>query len=100
MRCATGRPRTSPGKDSIISEEKIQMGGKLVTKLWNVARFSQTFLAGKGRISPPKDLTAADRWMLASLQELVRRVSETLPFVRICRGEERGGSFLLARPGR
>ena len=68
---------TSPGKDSIISEEKIQMGGKLVTKLWNVARFSQTFLEGKGRIQLPENLTAADRWILASLQELVRRVSES-----------------------
>ena len=28
---------TAPGKDTIISEEKIQMGAKLATKLWNVA---------------------------------------------------------------
>jgi len=67
---------TSPGKDSIISEEKIQMGGKLVTKLWNVARFSQTFLADKGRIECPPELTAADRWILAALQELVGRVTD------------------------
>ncbi len=30
---------TGYGKDSTISEEKIQTGAKLVTKLWNVARF-------------------------------------------------------------
>ncbi len=35
---------TSLGKDALISEEKIQAGAKLVTKLWNVARFSQRFL--------------------------------------------------------
>jgi valyl-tRNA synthetase len=36
---------TSPGKDSIISEEKIQMGAKLVTKLWNLARFAEPFIS-------------------------------------------------------
>jgi valyl-tRNA synthetase len=35
---------TSPGKDSIISEDKIQMGTRLVTKLWNVARFAERFI--------------------------------------------------------
>ncbi len=35
---------TSPGKDAVISEEKIQMGARLVTKLWNVARFCEPFL--------------------------------------------------------
>jgi valyl-tRNA synthetase len=40
---------TSPGKDSVISEEKIQNGAKLVTKLWNVAKFSS-------QTSPPSPL--------------------------------------------
>jgi len=34
------------GRDSIISEEKIQIGEKLITKLWNVARFAERFLTG------------------------------------------------------
>ncbi len=38
---------TSPGKDAVISEEKIQMGSKLVTKLWNVARFAEPFISGQ-----------------------------------------------------
>jgi valyl-tRNA synthetase len=37
---------TSFGKDSVINEDKIQAGAKLVTKLWNVAQFSQRFLEG------------------------------------------------------
>jgi hypothetical protein len=37
---------TSPGKDAVISEEKIQMGSKLATKLWNVSRFAERFIAG------------------------------------------------------
>jgi valyl-tRNA synthetase len=68
-----------PGKDAIISEEKIQMGGRLVTKLWNVAQFSARFLDG---YAPPSDgtaglsLTTADRWMLARLQQVIRQVTQ------------------------
>jgi valyl-tRNA synthetase len=67
---------TGPGKDAIISEEKIQMGEKLVTKLWNVARFSQRFLEG---YTPPTflpEFTPADRWILGRTQQLIRRATE------------------------
>ena len=84
------------GKDSRISEEKIQAGAKLVNKLWNVARFSGGFLTG----DLPQDLsfprtrestlptqmdtpqrehddesgfTLADRWLLSRLQKLIMR---------------------------
>jgi len=66
---------TGLGKDSIISEEKIQAGARLTTKLWNVARFSERFLRG---YSPPADippLSPADRWVLARIQRLIRRVT-------------------------
>lgn len=75
---------TGPGKDSIISEEKIQMGSKLVNKLWNVARFSGRFLEGdhlKSRTDGIDDaalekLTPADRWILSRLQHLILRVTD------------------------
>ncbi len=68
---------TGFGKDAIISEEKIQTGEKLVTKLWNVARFSERF------IDPPlsplpggiEGGTPADRWILARTQRLIARVT-------------------------
>lgn len=66
---------TSPGKDSIINEEKIQMGARLATKLWNVARFSQPFLNDAPACPPVDRLTPADRWILARLQTLIRRVT-------------------------
>ena len=67
---------TAPGKDAIISEEKIQAGAKLVTKLWNVARFSQRFLAGVDpAMAKPAALTLADRWLLAHTDQLIRRVT-------------------------
>ncbi|MBN2551091.1 MAG: valine--tRNA ligase [Anaerolineales bacterium] len=64
-----------PGRDAVISEEKIQAGARLVTKLWNVARFSQRFLEGYTPPQTPPALSPADRWLLASLQALVRRVT-------------------------
>ncbi len=66
---------TATGKDAVIHEEKIQMGVKLATKLWNVARFSQPFLEGR-RAAAPDNLTPADRWILARVQRMIRRVTE------------------------
>jgi valyl-tRNA synthetase len=61
---------TGLGKDTVISEERIGAGGKWVTKLWNVARFAERFLAGYAPAAPPPDLTTADRWLLARLAQI------------------------------
>lgn len=66
------------GKDAVISEERIQMGSRLVTKLWNVARFSERFIENYTPPAAPPDLTPADRWLLSRLQKLVRRATEAL----------------------
>jgi len=65
---------TGYGKDSTISEEKIQTGAKLVTKLWNVARFAQRFLENYQPRHPA--LLPTDRWILTRTQRLIRRVTE------------------------
>ena len=70
---------TSPGKDALISEDKIQAGSRLATKLWNVARFSEPFLAeGSLSTSEAADLafTPSDRWILSRLQQVIRRVTD------------------------
>ncbi|MCW5851308.1 MAG: valine--tRNA ligase [Anaerolineae bacterium] len=94
---------TGAGKDSVISEEKIQQGARLVNKLWNVARFAERFLmiedqrpktddqrlkieyASPSPIINPQSLiishqspvlSPADRWILARTQRLVRRVTD------------------------
>ncbi len=71
---------TGLGKDAVISEDKIKLGAKLVTKLWNVARFSERFLVDySAPISPMGlPLTPADRWILSRLQQLIRRTTELL----------------------
>jgi valyl-tRNA synthetase len=66
---------TSPGKDSVISEEKIQMGAKLVTKLWNVARFAEPFITEKFNPGETVTYSPADRWILESLDHLIERVT-------------------------
>jgi valyl-tRNA synthetase len=67
---------TGLGKDSIISEEKIQAGSKLVTKLWNVARFSQRFVEGYRVPARRPALALSDRWILSHAQRLIRQVTE------------------------
>ncbi len=66
---------TGFGKDTIISEEKIKNGGKLITKLWNVARFSERFLEGYQPTLEGIELTPTDRWLLARLASLILRVT-------------------------
>lgn len=66
---------SGPGKNAVISEQKIQAGFRLVTKLWNVARFSERFLEGYLPPAQPPALTPADRWILARLQRLIRRAT-------------------------
>jgi valyl-tRNA synthetase len=66
---------TSLGKDAQISEEKIQSGSRLVTKLWNVARFSQRFLAAYHPPVQPPGGTPADRWILSRLLQTIEHVT-------------------------
>ena len=68
---------TGPGKDSIISEDKIQIGNKLVNKIWNVARFCSQFIQefDHGPDTPIPNLSPADQWILSRTQKLVQRVT-------------------------
>ena len=67
---------TGAGRDAVISEEKIQNGARLVTKLWNVARFTAPFLdetlPPAGSLQDARlDYTLADRWLLARLLQVI-----------------------------
>ena len=64
---------TGFGKDTTISEEKIQVGAKLVTKLWNVARFSERFLDGFELPLTAPALLPSDRWILSRMYQLIRQ---------------------------
>ncbi|MBN2147274.1 MAG: valine--tRNA ligase [Anaerolineales bacterium] len=68
---------TGLGKDSLISEEKIQIGARLVTKIWNVARFVERFLQEYKPVASwdGLSLSPADRWILSRTQKIIRRAS-------------------------
>lgn len=66
---------TATGKDAVISEEKIQAGARLATKLWNVARFSERFLEAYLPAAQPPEFSPADRWILSRLEGLIGQVS-------------------------
>ncbi len=63
------------GRDAVISEEKMKNGARLCTKLWNVGRFSERFLAEAQPVSDACTFTPADRWLLSGLAQLVQRTS-------------------------
>lgn len=70
---------TGPGKDAVISEDKIQLGYKLANKLWNVAVFCERFLKDDSasiQLTGSLPLTPADRWILAKSQRLIRQVTD------------------------
>jgi valyl-tRNA synthetase len=78
---------TGLGKDALISEEKIRLGSKLATKLWNLGRFSERFISGyrppAGETGDPDlsgsiHLSPADRWILSRLQQVVQRSTQLL----------------------
>jgi valyl-tRNA synthetase len=66
---------TGAGRDAVISEEKMQMGAKLVTKLWNVARFAEPLIKDQRAELPGAETPPADRWIRAALHDLVRQVT-------------------------
>ena len=84
---------TSPGKDAVISEEKIQMGAKLVTKLWNVARFAEAVYlramqcldrSAHGRFHPGRPLDSGRAWT-----HLIGRVTAAFDNYEYAQREER-----------
>lgn len=69
---------TGTGKDAVISEEKIILGQKCVTKLWNLARFSARFIE-HGTINCEWDqLSAGDRWILSKSENLIAQATTAM----------------------
>jgi valyl-tRNA synthetase len=67
------------GGDTLLSEDTIRNGNRLVTKLWNAAKLG---LAHLDAYVPPADvpegLNATDRWLLARLHETIRRATRAM----------------------
>jgi valyl-tRNA synthetase len=64
------------GEDSMISEEKIASGHKLVNKLWNVTSFSYQFLENYSSPTKTPALLPTDKWILSRLNQLIPEVTK------------------------
>jgi valyl-tRNA synthetase len=79
---------TNPGSDMAVAEEWAAGSRSFTTKLWNASRFALANGATVARPLPAREeLTAADRWILDTLDELVSTVDsnfEAFQFSRVC----------------
>ena len=67
------------GGDTLLSDEVMKNGNRLVTKLWNAARLVLPHLDGyQPAAEPPAGLNATDRWLLARLYETIRRATAAM----------------------
>ncbi len=67
------------GGDTTLNEEMFRNGSKLVTKLWNSAKFALQFLQGyQPSDASPAGLNATDRWLLDRLAEVIRRATAAM----------------------
>lgn len=52
------------GYDTAFSENQLQIGQKLTTKLWNAFRFAQTYIENFKPDNMPEELDITNRWIL------------------------------------
>src|SRR5207249_9698762 len=67
------------GGDTLLNEEVFRNGSKLVTKLWNSAKFALQFLPGyQPPEAPAAGLNATDRWLLDRLAGVIDRATAAM----------------------
>jgi valyl-tRNA synthetase len=78
----------NPGSDQALAEEWVAGSRNFATKLWNATRFALMNGANvTGAIPAPENLSAADRWILSRLAEVVGEVDtflERFDFAKAC----------------
>jgi valyl-tRNA synthetase len=68
----------TPGNDARFSEEKVEAKRNFINKLWNISRFILGVAGDKSGFDRPPGATAADKWILSSLDELIKKVTKNL----------------------
>jgi valyl-tRNA synthetase len=67
------------GGDTLLNEDTIKNGNRLVTKLWNACKLGLSHLdAYTPPAQMPASLNATDRWLLARLHETIRRATRAM----------------------
>ncbi len=69
-----------PGRDVLMSEERVEGNRHFVNKLWNASRFVLMNLDGYDADYVPAkaDLTVADRWILSRLNKTIKDVDASI----------------------
>jgi len=82
------------GADTAYSEEVFKIGQKLITKLFNAAKFASMNFAILDANTSEKDITqAADLWILSRLQQTVKRATEEFEKFEYARAREQIEEF-------
>ncbi|MDI6603067.1 MAG: valine--tRNA ligase [Patescibacteria group bacterium] len=83
---------TSPGRDVIVSEQKIIAQRRFANKIWNAARFVLYHLQEKTDFLEAKQkdlrLTKKDRWILSELNSTIDRVNRSFQNFRFHQAAE------------
>ncbi len=74
------------GEDLVFREDDLVAGEKLVTKLWNVARFLDRFIEEEP--DEPDELEPMDRWLLQRMDETVEQATEWFEVYEYDRSKE------------
>jgi valyl-tRNA synthetase len=66
------------GQDVKLSEEKITEARNFANKIWNASRFVLMNVEGKPKLELPANLTAAEKWIVSRLNQVIQEVSANL----------------------
>ena len=70
---------TSPGNDSRLHVEKVELCRNFLNKIWNAARFICMFDDERAGAEPDiNELTPADKWILSKVNALVKTVTDNI----------------------
>jgi len=75
---------TSQGQDVFLSKDKFEIGRNFANKLWNASRYVLMSVEDADLSAKPdkKEYTLADKWIISSYNETVRKVTKSLELFR------------------
>jgi len=79
------------GEDLVYKEDDLVAGEKLITKLWNVARFLNNFIDEQP--DQPDTFSTLDKWLLQKMDETVEQATEWFDVYEYDRSKELAKQF-------
>lgn len=68
----------SAGNDLRFSEEKLEAARNFSNKLWNAARFVNSYVEKVEKLEEPNKFMVEDKWILTKLSEIVENVTKNI----------------------